>query len=736
MKYLFAKTIAVLLCMMASACNALADDHDTQAFEKFLLRIMSQHASHFRFKYIPAENEKDVFEISDENGFIMLKGNNNNSLAVALNYYLKYYCYTTVTWYVHDSIQLPRIMSAVGSPIKQKAKVKDRFFLNYCTFGYTFPWWQWKDWERLIDWMSMNGINLPLAITGQEAIWYKVWENLGLTDIEIRSYFTGPAHLPWNRMSNIDKWQGPLPMSYIENQLALQKLIIQREREFNMKPVLPAFSGHVPEILKSKYHNAKITELGEWSAFPEQYRSYFLDPFDPLFNKIQQIFLEEQNKEFGSDHIYGIDPFNEVTPPSWEPSYLASVSKEIYASLSNADSSAKWLMMTWIFYFQREHWTNERIKAFVRAVPQGKILLLDYYAEDTEVWKFTESFYGQPYLWCYLGNFGGNTMLAGDLSDVSARLSNTFRNGGNNLAGVGSTLEGLNPNAIMYDYIFERAWTSTDTSLSTWINNWAYSRAGKKDTKVAFYWNLMVDSIYTATGKLGQGTLINSRPALTGFGNWTTNPTINYSNTLLFKIWKGLGSVNSERITYHHDLVNIGRQFLGNYFSELRDGFNVSYQNKDVKLLHLYGKQMLEMLDDMNELISADGDLSLYDWLNDAQKFGKDENERKYYEENAKVILTTWSGKNHMLNDYANRSWSGLISEYYKTRWAMFISDVIDCVEKRKLFDDRAFVKKVTDFEWNWTQTTLSPNIQQPKNGQSISNKLIKKYERKILSGK
>ncbi len=63
MKYLFANTITVLLCMMASVCNALANDPDTQAFEKLLLRITSQHASHFRFKYIPAENEKDVFEI-------------------------------------------------------------------------------------------------------------------------------------------------------------------------------------------------------------------------------------------------------------------------------------------------------------------------------------------------------------------------------------------------------------------------------------------------------------------------------------------------------------------------------------------------------------------------------------------------------------------------------------------------------------------------------------------------
>lgn len=26
--------------------------------------------------------------------------------------------------------------------------------------------WDWERWEREIDWMALNGINLPLAFTG------------------------------------------------------------------------------------------------------------------------------------------------------------------------------------------------------------------------------------------------------------------------------------------------------------------------------------------------------------------------------------------------------------------------------------------------------------------------------------------------------------------------------------------------------------------------------------------
>ena len=124
-------------------------------------------------------------------------------MAVGLNYYLKYYCNTNVSWFVDDHLDMPATLPAEDKKVTVDARCKDRFFLNYCTFGYTMPWWQWEDWEHFIDWMALNGINLPLAITGQESIWLKVWTKLGLSESEVRNYFTGPAHLPWHRMLNI-----------------------------------------------------------------------------------------------------------------------------------------------------------------------------------------------------------------------------------------------------------------------------------------------------------------------------------------------------------------------------------------------------------------------------------------------------------------------------------------------------------------------------------------------------
>ena len=52
---------------------------------------------------------------------------------------------------------------------------KFRYHMNVCTFGHTFAFGKWPQWEKHIDWMALNGTNLPLAFVGQEAIWERVY---------------------------------------------------------------------------------------------------------------------------------------------------------------------------------------------------------------------------------------------------------------------------------------------------------------------------------------------------------------------------------------------------------------------------------------------------------------------------------------------------------------------------------------------------------------------------------
>lgn len=717
--------IFLLICHF----NINAQDTDIEYAVALVNRITPSFADNIKFRKENSEN--DFFELIPDNGNLIIAGNNAGSLATGFNYFLREFCKVSVSWNLNDKISVPGEFPTISNSIKKTARVKSRFFLNYCTFGYTMPWWKWENWERFIDWMALNGINLPLSITGQEKIWLNVWKKFGLTDEEIRNFFTGPAYLPWHRMANIDHWEGPLPASWIDNQAELQSKILRREREFGMKPVLPAFAGHVPFALKTRYPEANISSLGEWGDFSEQYRSFFLDSFDPLFFHIQKEFLEEQNKLFGSDHIYGIDPFNEVTPPSWEPQYLADVSANIYKSLTETDQNAEWLQMTWIFFYMQDKWTNDRIKAFLRAVPQDKMILLDYFCENTEIWKRTDSYFGQPFVWCYLGNFGGNTVLDGNFKEIDEKIENAFINAGNNMQGIGATLEGFGNNRAVYEFILEKAWDTID--YRDFVKKYAESVAGSNNSYFIEAWKILSEKIYINNSDVGHGDLTNSKPVFEKNFNWTVRQDIQYKRSELLKVWHLMILSKAESDVAKNDLIVVGKQVLGNFFPVLRDSFTKAYLKKDIRSMKKYKRQILQLFDDIDELLASNPNYLVGEWIKMARDFGIDDKEKDYFETDAHKIITVWGEKGRALNDYANRSIAGLMKDYYKERWKILLDEAIISVTKNESANEKLILEKVNEFGWLWANSHNKYQSTPKGNTLKISKKLFNKYSQIIL---
>ncbi len=663
------KSVYMCLVMFFMSLALQAKDKDVAVAEALVKRLLPSYIESFQFQKL--KGAKDCFTIESVKDKIVIGGNNANSMAMGLNHYLKYYCLTTVSWYADIAVEIPAELPMVGEKVVSEARVDTRFFLNYCTYGYTMPWWQWKEWERFIDWMALNGINMPLAITGQEAVWYKVWSKMGMSDIEIRSYFTGPPYLPWHRMANIDGWNGPLPMEWLEHQVSLQKKILARERELNMKPVL---------------------------------------------------FLDEQKKLFGTDHIYGLDPFNEVDPPSFEPEYLRKIASDMYATLTAADPKAQWMQMTWMFYHDKEKWTSPRIESLLTGVPQNKTYLLDYHCENIELWKTTEKFYGQPYIWCYLGNFGGNTTLTGNVKESGERLENVLINGGDNLKGIGSTLEGLDVVQFPYEYILEKAW-SLNVDDNRWIECLADRHVGCVSQPVRDAWKILFNDIYVQVPRT-LGTLPGYRPVLNKNSEKRTSNV--YSNVELLEVWRKLNEAPSDRRdAFRLDLITVGRQVLGNYFLDVKMEFDRMVEAKD------YQKEILNDLDKLNAFHPY---CSLDKWIDDARKMGDSLQLKDYYEKNARNLITTWGGS---LNDYASRSWAGLISDYYAKRWEVYINTFINAAEKGVEVDQKQLEDELKEIEAGWVNATDRKDIRKDVHSTtdgllSFSTFLFSKYQRLV----
>ena len=688
--------ISAIVILMAVAVNANGND-DVEQATALAGRLSARLADKVEFRKMEAEQGKDAFTLESRGGKVIIGGNNANSMAVGLNRYLNRYCKVTVSWYAGVPMELPDVLPDVPAPERITARVPQRFFLNYCTWGYTMPFWQWRDWERFIDWMALNGVNLPLAITGQEAVWYNVWTKLGMTDKQVRSYFTGPAYLPWHRMANIDGWCGPLPKEWLENQTALQQRIVERERALNMRPVLPAFAGHVPGALRELFPDADIQALGGWAGFDEQYRTYFLNSEDPLYTRIQRLFLEEQTRLFGTDHIYGIDPFNEVDPPSFEPDYLNKVSRHIYESLTAVDPDAEWLQMAWFLYYQRKDYTPERTRAMLTGVPQGKMTMLDYYCEYKEMWREHEGFYGQPFIWCYLGNFGGNTNVQGRVKEAGERIERALAECGDNLVGIGSTLEGLDVQQFPYEYILEKAWDFAKTDEQV-VNELADRHAGHQDSHAREAWRLLYDNVLDITPSNFAAPLPCSYPAMD-----KESRTVKYNPRDLLAVWDALlaqDRVTTDAMTI--DLVWVGRQLLGDLFLVEKQALDKAYRQRDKEGVFAHSGLMIELLSDLDDLNSHHPHATLAHWLRQARKMGKTTEVKDYYEMNAKRLITTWGGS---LNDYACRNWNGLMWNYYAKRWEIYIRNITAAILGNADFDNDSFRAAADKLQEKWVST-------------------------------
>lgn len=701
---------------------------NVKAAKALIGRIIPKEAGHFEVAYIPKEGNEDVFEIQSIHGKIVLRGNNGVSIASALYYYLRHYCHCLITWN-GTNLNLPKPLPVVEKVIHKTSPYRYRYYLNYCTFNYTMSWWDWNRWQKEIDWMALNGINMPLALTGENEILQKVYKILGFTNSELNNFFPGPAYFAWFWMNNLDCWDGPLPKHWIETHEALQKKILARERALGMTPVLPAFTGHVPPAFKEKFPQAKVNKISWGGRFPPV---NILSPEDSLFTVIGKDFLKEQTKEYGSNHFYSADIFNEVTPPSADSMYLNNISRKVYQSMHAVDSSAVWVMQGWLFYSDSKFWKPEQIKALLNAVPDKNMIILDLWSEWHPVWNRTEAYYGKPWIWNMLHNFGERTYLEGSMPAVIQQPVDLLHDSkAGKLTGLGLTMEGTDQNPVIYQLMLDNTWKHHSIILNRWIKNYVHQRYGQINEDALKAWTYLESSVYAhhPKGFGGPESVIIMRPHFLNFKN--TKDVFGYSFDTLFKAWQLLLKASPalhNNDGYQYDLINTGRQVLADYAVILEEKCADAYHDGNIKKFQQLSTQYLMLLNDMDNLLAARKDFLLGKWIHEAENCGKTPAERKLYELNAKDLITLWGDASSTLHDYAAKQWSGLLNSFYESRWKIFFHYVDSCMENNTPLNMPDINKHIVSWEWTWVKSDTPYRTTPIGNPVTVSEVMYRKY--------
>jgi alpha-N-acetylglucosaminidase len=469
------------------------------------------------------------------------------------------------------------------------------------------------------------------------------------------------------------------------------------------------------------------------------YATYFLDPTETLFAEIQKRFLIEQQKLYGTDHLYSADPFNEITPPSWKPDYLSKVGKTIYDTMSKADKESVWYQMSWTFYFDSVHWTQPRLEAMVHAVPKGKLIFLDYVCEEEEYFRKSDNFHGVPFIWCYLGNFGGNTHLVAPLGKVSKRLSVLpFIS---NCDGVGSTLEGINVNPEIYELVLEMPWRIGEAfNLDKWIYDYAQRRVGHTDMAVIDAWKMLSNNVLVDSAvAIWNHSIVYQVSPVMGLNKsfWSTNTQIPYKKAQLVKVLNRMFQadlVSKHSDAYQFDVVNLTRQLLGNYGRTLYCNMIKAYEQKNIPEFRKSASKFVILGLEIDSLLGTRHEFLLGKWLADAHRWGINTSEHEYYERNAREIVTVWHQAGGGLTDYSNRQWNGLICSYYLPRWIEFIKQLDYSLIQNKSFDPKKFADWCVNFEQNWVNNPSSRYLEKESgNAVEFSFNLFIKYQNELL---
>ncbi|WP_026997693.1 alpha-N-acetylglucosaminidase [Flectobacillus major] len=727
------KKIKLLIVMLLLSGSAMAQV-DLAASKALIKRVLPKYAMAFEVASIPQENGKDVFEIENKGHKIVLRGSSGVSIASALNFYLNEYCHCQITWN-GTNLNLPANLPKVQGKVHKNTSFEYRYYLNYCTFNYSMSWWDWARWEQEIDWMALHGINMPLAITGEEYTWYEVYKEMGFSDQDLASFFSGPAYFSWFWMGNLDAWGGPLPFSWMKSHKELQTKILARERALGMIPVLPAFTGHVPSAFKKKYPQAKLKATNWTNGFAD---TYILDSEDPLFAEIGKRFLQKQTALFGTNHFYSADTFNENEPPTDDPAFLSKLSARVYEGMKQADPQAVWVMQGWLFYSDRKFWKEPQIKALLDAVPNDKMLLLDLASEIEPVWKRTQAYYGKPWVWNMLHNFGGNVNLFGRIEGVANGPIDALDNPNKgNLKGIGLTMEAIEQNPVLYELTMRHVWESQPLDLDKWLDGYILNRYTKLTPKTQEVWQILKKTAYNGKEiRDGAESILTGRPTFDSAAKWTRTK-LNYPPKELLPAWKLMVESTADcgkSDGFQYDLVDIARQVLANYALPLQKKWVVAYKNKDQAAFEKYSQEYLVLMDDLDQLLATRKDFLLGKWIADARRNGTTPAEKALYEQNARDLITLWGDENSPLHEYSNRQWSGLMSDFYKPRWQQFFAKVKTALTKGEEVNTEAFEKEISRWEWQWVTTQKSFPTQPTGNANLVAKALYDKYYQKIAA--
>jgi alpha-N-acetylglucosaminidase len=671
--------------------------------EALVSRRVPWLSGHVIFKKIKSIDAQDIFELESKHGKVFISATSPSAASVALNWYLKYYCHRSMS-HMGDNLGAVSPLPVLKEKVRIVAPAQYRYALNYCTYNYTMSFYSWKEWERELDWMSLNGVNLMLVVNGMEAVWQNTLQRIGYAQSEIDKFITGPGYTAWWLMGNIQGWGGPMSQQQINDRMVMQQKIMQRMRLLGMEPVLQGFYGMVPSSLKDKI-KGRVIEQGNWGAFT---RPDILSPEDTAFTRIAGIYYDEMKRLYGKDiHFFAGDPFHEGGKTDGVD--LPKAGAAIQKAMTRHYPGSTWVM---------QGWQDNPKKDMLSALDKSKVLVQELFGEFTNNWEKREGYERTPFIWCVVNNFGERPGVFGKLQRYADEVYRIKQSPYAAYAkGVGVMPEGINNNPVAYDLVLELGWHQDKVDVKKWIGSYTQYRYGTTDPDVEQAWQGFLETIYQSLPGYQEGaseSVFCARPALEikSVSSWGTRKR-DY-DTAKFAQAVRMFAKASPRLThvetYRIDLINFARQVLANKGEIVFKEWVEAYNRKDLSVFEKSSEKFLEMIRVTDDLLHTDKFFSLETWKKQSLELSNSPEEKQNNLKNALMLVTYW-GQNvrteDNLHEYAYKEWSGMMRSFYLPRWEMYFDYLSANLQKKE-------TEAIDFFTWErqWVENQMMNAVQ------------------------
>ena len=539
---------------------------------------------------------------------------------------------------------------------------------NYCTLSYTMAGWGKPAWTEELDRLQSEGYNVALMTAGVKQVWALTLKDMGYTREQIADFICDDAAQAWWLMGNMQCVGDGTPEGHYpivtDEDLAydeeMGRWMVREMRKRGIEPIFQGYVGLLPSLSTSTpLHGSNIIRTGYYCA--NQKSPDVLDPTSPAFKRFSEAWNKNLIKVYDLTpaeypKYLGGDLFQESHPPKT----MTEEEKVNCAKFVQAYQQAAFPGVTWVL----QSWQGTPDPSLRKGLDPKHTLI--EYLDQTMSYTGARDF-EFPWVWAEVMNFGGNTGMYGAFKRFRA-LGNVS-GGSPNFRGFALMSEGLETNPINYAMFLEHR-NISDEELEPWMESYRLKRYGYTDDNLKKAYTICANTCWNPD--LDQQGVVESVfcafPSLniTSVSAWGPVTGTPYDPEELMKAADYFDAALEanpelwENENFKYDWVDIHQQVLADRGRQIVESG---------ALLTKEGRtEFRELLKACDETLAKSKYFTLDYQLS---RIPREKDKKAYIR-----MITTWTPSERgqtILSNYAHRSYSGLMKDYYAKRWNKFL---------------------------------------------------------------